>query len=79
MGAVRDRAKWEVPAWIADGSWYANNPSKLQMAISRFYLPVTKRKERDAVAAYAPSAPTFSCSSCGRFAFAAPTVCHWCR
>ena len=23
--------------------------------------------------------PTHPCSSCGRFAFPRPTVCHWCR
>jgi len=22
---------------------------------------------------------TFSCSSCGRFAFQTPTTCYWCR
>jgi hypothetical protein len=44
---VNNRAA--VPAWIADGSWYANNPQKLQLAIVRSFDPVTTPLERDRV------------------------------
>jgi hypothetical protein len=71
----------KVPAWVTDG-WYANNPEKQQLAIARYYSPVATEAER--VAAREFSVPknrreSHACSSCGRFAFAAPRICFWCE
>lgn len=66
-----------VPEWVTDG-WYANNPGAQQSAIARFRMPVCTDAEREAARSFVrePAAP---CTGCGRFAFAKPTMCFWCR
>jgi hypothetical protein len=65
-----------VPSWVTDG-WYSNNPFAQQLAIKRWYMPVTSPGEVAASKAFT-LAPTMGCASCGKFAFMRPTICHWC-
>jgi len=67
-----------VPTWVTDG-WFASDAHGQKLAALRYLMPTSTPAERQANAAYAPAAPTFGCSSCGRFAFARPTLCYWCR
>jgi hypothetical protein len=67
-----------VPAWVVDG-WYANNPDKQQLAIARYFIPVTTLAERAAARAFVLTASA-ACVSCGCFAFPTQgTRCWWCR
>jgi hypothetical protein len=66
----------DVPAWVTEG--WGQDWMGLKLAILHYQQPASTPAERRANAAYAPSAPTFGCSSCGRFAFAHPTICFWC-
>lgn len=74
---MSDRAA--VPSWVIDG-WYANNPEKQQLAIARYFTPVTTPAERELARLPNCSAhlPTFACMDCGKFAFSKPTLCYWC-
>jgi len=36
-----------VPAWVSDGSWYANDPFGQHMAVLRWPIPVTTPAERE--------------------------------
>lgn len=48
-------------------------------ARQRMEWPVTTAAERLAVQTPADRGATFSCTSCGRFAFCEPTFCFWSR
>jgi hypothetical protein len=68
-----------VPSWVIDG-WYSNNPEKQRMAIARYHQPVISPSERARIAAIdVEKLDCFPCSSCGKFAFAQPSTCFWCR
>jgi hypothetical protein len=66
-----------VPSWVIDG-WYPNNPMGQKLAALHYAMPSSTEREREASKAYAPTAPTFGCTACGRFAFSKPTTCFWC-
>jgi hypothetical protein len=51
-----------------------------RVAAVRRMTPVTTRAERDAAKAFSlETAAVMGCTACGRFAFARPMVCFWCR
>ena len=75
----------QVPAWSADGSWYANNPGRFAHAITlahRWFAPerLAEVEQVRAEIRAMPPATTFACVGCGRYAFAEPNVtCFWCK
>ncbi len=82
---VRCQGPCKLPEWTRDGSVFSNDPDGFAAHISRvhsWFEPAwtrgVERARQMAIDAPAPR-PTFSCSSCGRFSFAEPTLCFWCK
>jgi hypothetical protein len=69
-----DFLDWRRRNEMFQGELYAD-----ALACSRRVEPVTTEYERAVVRAFTTPGDTFACSNCGRFAFAVPTLCHWCR
>ena len=65
-----------VPAWVTEG--YGEDVHARRLAVVRYQAPATTARERAAAKAFTPAVPTLPCASCGKFAFAKPTICYWC-
>jgi len=68
----------DVPSWVYDG-WFANNQQAQHMPMIHYATTEhTTPAERAASAAFV-LAPSFPCTSCGRFSFPTLMDCFWCR